>query len=119
MNPVFYQKFWDIIGDDVASACINVLSENSIPEGLNDTLVVLFPKKNKPRIMGDLRPISLCNVMMKIIIKILTNRMKSVLSHVISETQSAFIPGRFIFDNVIAAFEVNHWMKKKTQGKMG
>lgn len=119
MNPAFYQRFWDIIGDDVAAACINVLSENTIPEGLNDTLVVLIPKKNSPETMGDLRPISLCNVMIKIITKMLANRMKSVLSHVISETQSAFIPGRFITDNVIAAYEVNHWMRKKTQGKMG
>lgn len=57
--------------------------------------------------------------MMNVITKMLANRMKSVLSHVISETQSAFIPGRFIIDKVIAAFEVNHWMEKKTQGKMG
>lgn len=69
--------------------------------------------------MGDLRPISLCNVMMKIITKMLANRMKKVLLGVIFEAQSSFIPGRFITDNVITAYEVNHWMKKKLQGKMG
>lgn len=119
MNPAFYQRFWDIIGNDVSSACINILSNNSIPVGLNDTLVVLIPKKKTPETMNDLRPISLCNVMMKIVTKMLANRMKEVLSNAISEMQSAFIPGRFITDNVIAAYEVNHWMKKKTQGKMG
>lgn len=69
--------------------------------------------------MNDLRLISLCNVMMRIVTKMLANRMKGMLSDVISEMQSAFIPGRFITDNVIAAYEVNHWRKRKTQKKMG
>lgn len=69
--------------------------------------------------MNDVRPISLCNVMMKIITKMFANRLKVLLPRIISETQSAFIPGRLITYNVIGAFEINHWMHRKTQGKVG
>lgn len=119
MNPAFNQRFWGIIQNDVSAACLDVLSSNTVLASLNDTLVVLIPKKKAPKIMGDLRPISLCNVMMKIIAKMLENRMRKVLSEVISKSQSTFIPCRFITDNVIASYDVNHWVKKKTQGKMG
>lgn len=119
MNPAFYPRFWDIIGNDITSACINVLTTSSISPGMNDTLVILIPKKTNPVSTNDLRPISLCNVMMKIITKMPANRMKLIMPSIISEMQSAFIPGRLITDNVIAAYEVNHWMKKKYQGKTG
>lgn len=49
--------------------------------------------------------------------KILTNRLKQVSDSVISDSQSAFIPGRLITGNVIIAFEVGHYLKRKRQGK--
>ena len=55
----------------------------------------------------------------KVISKVLANRLKLVIDRVISESQSAFIPGRLITDNIMISNEVMHYMKRKTQGKHG
>ncbi|KAM1011190.1 hypothetical protein FF1_046429 [Malus domestica] len=68
--------------------------------------------------MKHLRPISLCNILYKIIAKVLTNRLKSILLHNIPES-SAFIPGRLILDNSLVAAEIAHYMHKKTSGWNG
>ena len=69
--------------------------------------------------MKDLRPIFLCNVIYKIIAKVLANRMKHIMSRIISSTQSAFALGRSIIDNVMIACELLHYMNRKQRGNAG
>ena len=83
MNPPFFQQFWHVIGKDVCGSCLDVLSNSKIPEGMNDTQIVLIPKK-KVQSLGDLRPISLCNVIYKIVAKAMVNRLKQLLPKRIS-----------------------------------
>lgn len=119
LNPAFYQTFWHIVGPDVVQLCQTYLKTGELPTGINSTVVCLIPKKKNPQIMQDLRPISLCNVVIRVLSKVLSNRLKTCLGNIIFESQSAFIEGRLLTDNALIAFEVNHYIRRRTQGKNG
>ncbi|GLT33352.1 hypothetical protein SLA2020_079500 [Shorea laevis] len=119
MNASFFKHYWPIIGDDVTKAVLEFLNEGIMTKGVNRTHIVLIPKTKNPNAMKDFRPISLCNVIYKLISKILANRLKPLLPSIISKNQSAFVPGRLIYDNVMVAFEMVHHLKNKRQGTKG
>lgn len=85
MTPGFFQKHWRIVGKDVVRMVEKFFNDGIIPVGLNVTNLVLIPKKKYPNKMTELRPISLCNVLVKIITKVLANRIKGMMNSVISE----------------------------------
>ncbi|MCI20643.1 replication protein A 70 kDa dna-binding subunit, partial [Trifolium medium] len=118
-NPGFYHKFWDLCGYEIFEAGCSWLECGAFPPSLNSTNIALIPKGESQASMKDWRPISLCNVLYKIVAKVLANRLKPILEKCISENQSAFVPGRSILDNAMAAIEIIHYMKSKTKGKKG
>ena len=111
--------FWHIVGDNVVSVVLEFLNTSYLLPDLNHTYIVLIPKIKNPVKVSDYRPISLCNVIYKIIAKVLANRLKQVLPHIISPTQSAFVPGRLITDNVLVAYEALHMMHGRKKGRNG
>ena len=119
MPALFFQKFWSFIGTDVIRYCLSILNEGVSMTNINKTHIVLIPKIKDPRIITQYRPISLCNVIYKLVSKVLVNRLKIVLSKCISGSQSAFVPGRLIIDNVLVAYEMIHTLKPKKRGKEG
>jgi hypothetical protein len=81
---------------EVCKVALHFLNGSNLDDRINVTHIALIPKKTVPSCVSDFRPISLCNVSYKIIAKVLANRLKLILSHIISANQSAFIPGRLI-----------------------
>lgn len=72
-NPCFFQTHWDLIYNDLIDACLNCLNlEGPLPRG-NRTNIILIPKKKTPEFVSDLRPISLCNVVDRIVCKMMAN----------------------------------------------
>ncbi|KAL0411402.1 UNVERIFIED_CONTAM: hypothetical protein Slati_3729900 [Sesamum latifolium] len=90
MPPIFYQKFWHVVKSDVISCVLALLNQRILPEGLNATNIMLIPK---------------------------SNRLKPWLDRIISPSQSAFVSRRLITDNVLLAFETNHFLHTHSKGR--
>ncbi|XP_062158001.1 uncharacterized protein LOC133865598 [Alnus glutinosa] len=115
----FYQQHSDIVGEEVIKVALDFLNKGFFDSSFNSTFIVLIPKLHVPVSVGDYRPISLCNVLYKIVTKVLANRLKKVLPALISPNQSAFVPGRLITDNIIVAYEALHTMNTRMREKKG
>lgn len=115
-QALFFQKYWDLVADNVYKLVFEVLAGKGMPPNLNDTFLVLIPKIDTPELASQFRPIGLCNVIYKIITKCIVNRIKPMMPHLISCTQTSFVPGRQITDNIVIVQEVIHTMRSK-QGK--
>ncbi|KAL8096954.1 hypothetical protein AgCh_030148 [Apium graveolens] len=109
------ETYWNVIGEDVVECCQKFMITGELPTDVNKTVVCLIPKVKQPRKVTDLRPISLCNVIIRIMSKIMANRLKECLPILISDKQSAFVEGRLLTGNALVAFELNHYIKRKRQ----
>ena len=117
MSAIFFQKYWDVIGNDITCTVLNVLNSNMPIVDINRTNITLIRKTNNLSQMTDFRLISLSNVVYKLVSKVLANCLKIILPQIISENQSAFLSERFITDNVLIAFELMHYLDHKKEGK--
>lgn len=116
MSPIFYQAFWNIIGTDVASAIREFFESGRMSRAVNHTFLALIPKRTTANRVEQFRHISLCNIIYKIITKIIAGRLKGHLDTIIHPSdQTAFVPHRSILDN---NHEVMSYLNSK-KGKNG
>lgn len=118
-SVMFYQRFWEVVKDDTCGEILQFLNNDQFDEKLNLTQIILLPKKQVSDKVEDFRPISLCNVSMKIITKVIANRLRECLPKLISHNQSAFLKNRLISDNLIIAQEAYHCIRKRSKGNQG
>ncbi|KAJ9536667.1 LOW QUALITY PROTEIN: hypothetical protein OSB04_un000140 [Centaurea solstitialis] len=102
----FFKAAWGIVGRDVTVAIHNFFYRGRLAKELNHTLICLLPKTPNASSVSDFRPISCCSVLYKCISKVVVNRMKPFLDGLVDRSQSAFIPGRRIVDNILMAHEL-------------
>lgn len=84
------------MGDDVTATVEKFFVSGCLLKQLNHTTISLIPKKQHDLTVSDFRPISCCNVIYKVITKVLSHRLAQVLPEIINEAQGAFVAGRNI-----------------------
>lgn len=119
MPSNFFQSNQHVIGDSVTTAVLDALHSGDLPSNLNHTFFILNPKKETPLKVSDYHPISLCDVIYKIISKVITNRLRVILPHIILESQSAFFLDMQIIGCVLVAYEIVHYLRHKRGGRKG
>uniref|UniRef100_A0A803PDG3 Reverse transcriptase domain-containing protein n=1 Tax=Cannabis sativa TaxID=3483 RepID=A0A803PDG3_CANSA len=97
----------------VTDTVLSILNHGADFSGFNTTIITLIPKVRTPSTLRDIRPISLCTTIYKIVSKIPANRLKHVLNPLIYPNQSAFLKGRLI----LMAQELSHSIKGRKIGK--
>ncbi|KAL8089620.1 hypothetical protein AgCh_039191 [Apium graveolens] len=105
-STLFFKKVWPIIGEDVCEVVCEFFRTGKLLKEVNATLISLIPKTDHPTVVGDFRPIVLCNVLYNCIAQIIANRIKGYLGDLVDETQNAFIPGCRISDNILLTQEI-------------
>ncbi|XP_074271555.1 uncharacterized protein LOC141595487 [Silene latifolia] len=97
----FYKDSWDIVGKDICEAVINFFDTGRLLTQINSTVITLIPKIDRPTSVKHYRPISCCNVIYKVISKLLCSRLALILPDLICKTQGAFVKGRSILENIL------------------
>ena len=106
------------MGESVVRFARCIFTGFALVRSVNSTLIVLIPKRAQPKSLHNFRPINLCNVSYKLIMKIIVNRIQCLSLDLISPNQVSFVSGHRIHDNIVIAQELIHtmnriWGKKK------
>ena len=115
---LFYKDFWPTVGDAVTQVITSFFVDGRLPKEANSSLIVLIPKTSSSSSVNNYRFISLCNVVYKIISKLVVSKLRPLLHKIISPCQFAFILGRSITENQVFVHELLHSFKVR-KVKMG
>ncbi|KAL8463730.1 hypothetical protein ACS0TY_034404 [Phlomoides rotata] len=111
----FFKKSWNIVGEHVTDAVLEFFNNGKILKQFNSTIISLIPKTDHSPTVSDFRPIACCNVIYKIITKIIADRLGTVLPTLVDHAQVAFTKGRNITENIFLAQELlRGYARKRT-----
>ena len=103
------------MGPELVNVVETSKKEGRVTPSLNSTFIALIPKKEKPISFTDYRPISLCNLVYKLISKVAAQRLKPFLDKFISPQQFGFLKNRQIYEPLAITQEVLHFVKTKNR----
>lgn len=117
-NLDFFKACWKTVKQDILDVVEDSRRSKTVLKALNASFIALIPKQEKAMTPDKCRPIALCNVVYKIISKVITNRLKPLLPALVSEEQTIYVEGIQILNNIIQAHKVVHSLRSSKQAGM-
>eukprot|EP00253_Pinus_taeda_P024446 PITA_24446 len=114
----FFKACWQTIKIEIWEVVEDSRRFGTILKSINSTFLALIPKEENAQTPEKFRPIALCNVIYKIISKVIANRLKPILPNLILEEQSGYVEGRQILDNILLAQEMVHTLQIRKKAGM-
>ncbi|GAB2285164.1 hypothetical protein Dimus_039696 [Dionaea muscipula] len=105
-SSLFFIKAWDVVGEDLCEAIFDFFKTGKLLKQVNAEIIHLIAKIKNPSMASDFRPIACCSTIYKIISKMLYSRLMGVLPHLVDVSQSAFVGGRSIVNNILLCQEL-------------
>ncbi|KAI0505090.1 hypothetical protein KFK09_016047 [Dendrobium nobile] len=115
-NFHFFKTAWHILGPTVCRAIKSFFSKGFLPKGVKSTSLAIIPKHNNAASISEYRPIALCNVMYKIISKVMAARLKPFMSWIVKDTQDGFVKSRVSTDNILLASDILFMLDRGFKG---
>jgi hypothetical protein len=106
--PILRKKCWRVISNDFYQLCAGFFDNNICLQSINNSCIVLIPKVDNPMVVSDFRPISLLNSSIKLLTKLLVNRLQSEILRIVHQNQYGVIKNRGIRDCLAWSFEYLH-----------
>nr|GEY21172.1 RNA-directed DNA polymerase, eukaryota, reverse transcriptase zinc-binding domain protein [Tanacetum cinerariifolium] len=107
----FFRRYWKLLENDIVATLKEFFASSTFLLEYNSSFIALIPKIHDVKVIKDYRPISLIESLCKIITKILANRLRFVISGLISDVQPAFVFNRQIHDGPFILNELLSWCK--------
>jgi len=114
----FFHHFWDLDKWEVWQVVEELRTLRWMYPGLNATFIALIPKEEESSTPDKFRPIALCNIIYKIVSKVIASRLKPLLPLLISPEQTGYVEGRQITDGIILTHEIIHSLKHTKKPSM-
>uniref|UniRef100_A0A8C6M6K1 Reverse transcriptase domain-containing protein n=1 Tax=Nothobranchius furzeri TaxID=105023 RepID=A0A8C6M6K1_NOTFU len=103
----FYHHFWEEIKDLLFGVFSEIFESCDLPPTMRHGVIISIPKADKDhRIIENRRPITLRNTDYKLLTYIFKIRVQSGISDIVSETQSGFLKGRSIHNNIRLVMDI-------------
>jgi hypothetical protein len=111
---IVYKKYWNLMGPIIHSAWKHSIKIGKMPPSHLESVITLLPKEGKDnKDIKNWRPITLSNCDAKIITKALSLKTGKTLESIIDVSQTAYVPGRSITDNLRSNFFFKNYCNKK------
>jgi hypothetical protein len=114
-NGQFLKSCWHIMKEDIYQLCFDFHDGSLNLESINMGCITLIPKVATSETMNDYRPITLLNCVLKIVTKLLADRLQKVVLKIVHKNQYGFLKGRTIQDCLAWDFEFIHQCQSSGQ----